>query len=174
MDAASELARRGHEVHVFTAHHDRARCFPETLDGESRTADVSIEQCDTILCGAALQSFFDIQCAASLNLGSAILSLWPPYTLLRFCSLLLSSGSFTVCVYGDFLPRHVFHRFHALCAYIRCIWVALCMLTWHAGEFDVVFVDQVSAVIPILRWRRGLKVSISCHTLASLHSLSCY
>lgn len=32
VDAAVELASRGHEVHVFTAHHDHRRCFEETID----------------------------------------------------------------------------------------------------------------------------------------------
>lgn len=34
VDAAVELANKGHSVKVFTAHHDRRRCFEETLDGE--------------------------------------------------------------------------------------------------------------------------------------------
>lgn len=60
-------------------------------------------------------------------------------------------------VYGDFLPRHVFNRLHAVCAYVRCVYVAICMiLLW--PKFDVVFADQVSAVIPILKLKRGSKV----------------
>lgn len=35
VDAAVELAQRGHTVDVFTAHHDARRCFEETLDGET-------------------------------------------------------------------------------------------------------------------------------------------
>ena len=35
VDAAVELASHGHNVHIFTAHHDRARCFEETLAGEN-------------------------------------------------------------------------------------------------------------------------------------------
>nr|XP_029120031.1 alpha-1,3/1,6-mannosyltransferase ALG2 isoform X3 [Elaeis guineensis] len=31
VDAAVELASRGHKVHVFTAHHDKNRCFEETV-----------------------------------------------------------------------------------------------------------------------------------------------
>lgn len=34
VDAAVELASHGHDVHVFTAHHDKSQCFEETLDGE--------------------------------------------------------------------------------------------------------------------------------------------
>jgi len=33
VDAATALVARGHRVVVLTAHHDRARAFPETLDG---------------------------------------------------------------------------------------------------------------------------------------------
>ena len=34
VDAAVELASHGHNVHIFTAHHDKDRCFEETLAGE--------------------------------------------------------------------------------------------------------------------------------------------
>jgi len=33
VDAAVELAALGHHVHIFTAHHDKKRCFEETIDG---------------------------------------------------------------------------------------------------------------------------------------------
>lgn len=103
VDAAVELTERGHSVHVFTAHHDRERCFGETVD-----------------------------------------------------------GSFPVTVYGDFLPRHILHRLHAVCAYVRCLFVAACMvLLW--PPFDVVIADQVSAVIPVLRLSRKTKVLFYCH-----------
>lgn len=39
VDAAVALQRRGHGVKIFTAHHDRARCFEETRDG---TLDVRV------------------------------------------------------------------------------------------------------------------------------------
>lgn len=35
VDAAVELSSHGHNVHIFTAHHDRTRCFEETLAGEN-------------------------------------------------------------------------------------------------------------------------------------------
>eukprot|EP00850_Spirogloea_muscicola_P016027 SM000127S26643 [mRNA] locus=s127:200907:203569:+ [translate_table: standard] len=103
VDAAVELAARGHAVHVFTAHHDPSRCFEETV-----------------------------------------------------------TGRFPVSVYGDFLPRHIFYRFHAICAYLRCCYVALAMILWWP-HFDVVLADQVSAVIPILHLAKGSKVLFYCH-----------
>jgi len=36
VDACVELSRRGHAVDLYTAHHDPARCFPETLSGQFR------------------------------------------------------------------------------------------------------------------------------------------
>uniref|UniRef100_A0A2N9I7P0 Alpha-1,3/1,6-mannosyltransferase ALG2 n=1 Tax=Fagus sylvatica TaxID=28930 RepID=A0A2N9I7P0_FAGSY len=103
VDAAVELASHGHNVHVFTSHHDPTRCFEETL-----------------------------------------------------------AGTFLVTVYGAFLPRHIFYRFHALCAYLRCIFVALCVLfMW--PSFDVILADQVSVVIPLLKLKKSTKVVFYCH-----------
>ncbi|KAM1101422.1 hypothetical protein EV1_007864 [Malus domestica] len=103
VDAAVELASHGHKVHVFTSHHDKNRCFEETV-----------------------------------------------------------SGIFLVTVYGSFLPRHIFYRLHALCAYIRCLFVALCMLVmW--PSFDVILADQVSVVIPLLKLKKATKVLFYCH-----------
>ncbi|WJX21022.1 hypothetical protein P8452_10499 [Trifolium repens] len=103
VDAAVGLASRGHKVHIFTAHHDKNRCFEETI-----------------------------------------------------------AGIFPVTVYGSFLPRYIFYRLHALCAYLRCLFVAFCVLfLW--PSFDVILVDQVSVVIPILKLKRSTKVVFYCH-----------
>ncbi|KAM1168467.1 hypothetical protein ACFX19_030897 [Malus domestica] len=72
------------------------------------------------------------------------------------------SGIFPVTVYGAFLPRHIFYRLHALCAYIWCLFVALCMLfMWPL--FDVILADQVSVVIPLLKLKKATKVLFYCH-----------
>ncbi|XP_077241060.1 uncharacterized protein LOC143881697 [Tasmannia lanceolata] len=103
VDAAVQLASHGHNVHVFTAHHDKNRCFEETL-----------------------------------------------------------VGTVPVTVYGAFLPRHIFYHFHAFCAYLRCIFVALCMLLlWPA--FDVILVDQVSVIIPFMKIKKITKIVFYCH-----------
>lgn len=67
------------------------------------------------------------------------------------------SGPFHVKVYGSFIPRHIFYCFHAICAYLRCIFVALCVLFFW-DSFDVVVTDQVSAIIPLLKIKRSMKV----------------
>lgn len=66
-------------------------------------------------------------------------------------------GIFPVTVYGSFIPRHIFYRLHALCAYLRCLFVALCVLfLW--PSFDVILADQVSVVIPVLKLKKSAKV----------------
>ncbi|KAF9587724.1 hypothetical protein IFM89_004701, partial [Coptis chinensis] len=104
VDAAVELTSQGHNVHIFTSHHDKTRCFEETLD-----------------------------------------------------------GTFPVTVYGSFLPRHIIYRFHAICAYLRCIFVALCVLLRWRASFDVVLADQVSIVIPFIKTMKSTKVIFYCH-----------
>lgn len=75
--------------------------------------------------------------------------------------LIILPGIFPVTVYGSFLPRHIFYRLHAVCAYVRCIFVALCvMILWQS--FDVILVDQVSVVIPLLKFKKSAKVLLFC------------
>lgn len=47
---------------------------------------------------------------------------------------------------GDWLPTSVFGYLHALCAYLRMIYVALYLIFLSGVEYDVVFCDQVSFV----------------------------
>lgn len=45
---------------------------------------------------------------------------------------------------GDWLPTSVFGYLHALCAYLRMIYVALYLVFLSGVEYDVIFCDQVS------------------------------
>ncbi|XP_029959562.1 alpha-1,3/1,6-mannosyltransferase ALG2 [Salarias fasciatus] len=68
-----------------------------------------------------------------------------------------------VCV-GDWLPTSVFGYLHAVCAYLRMIFVALYLVFLSGEEYDVIFCDQVSACIPVLRLsRHKKKVLFYCH-----------
>uniref|UniRef100_A0A8C6SIV3 Alpha-1,3/1,6-mannosyltransferase ALG2 n=1 Tax=Neogobius melanostomus TaxID=47308 RepID=A0A8C6SIV3_9GOBI len=58
-----------------------------------------------------------------------------------------------VCV-GDWLPTSLFGYLHALCAYLRMIYVALYLVFFSGLEYDVVFCDQVSVCIPLLTQRK--------------------
>nr|XP_048321392.1 alpha-1,3/1,6-mannosyltransferase ALG2-like isoform X1 [Ziziphus jujuba var. spinosa]XP_048321393.1 alpha-1,3/1,6-mannosyltransferase ALG2-like isoform X1 [Ziziphus jujuba var. spinosa] len=75
---------------------------------------------------------------------------------------IISAGTFPVTVYGAFLPRHIFYCLHALCAYLWCLYVALCVLVmW--SSFDVILADQVSIVIPLVKLKKSAKVLFYCH-----------
>jgi len=59
-------------------------------------------------------------------------------------------GTFAVRVYGDFLPRHAFGRFHIFFAILRALWLAAAVALAEP-RFDVFVCDQVAAYLPALR-----------------------
>ena len=66
-------------------------------------------------------------------------------------------------VHGDWLPRHLFGKGHALFASLRCLIVALAICRSHLS-FDAAFVDQVSTVLPVFRFLRpSMKTLFYCH-----------
>lgn len=71
-------------------------------------------------------------------------------------------GTLQVEAIGDWLPRSVFGRLQALCAYIRMIYVAVYLVFFSRQQFDLIFCDQISACIPVLRLSRK-KVLFYCH-----------
>lgn len=71
-------------------------------------------------------------------------------------------GTITVTSKGDWLPRNLFGYFYALFAYIRVIYVALYLVLFSKFQADVVFCDQVSACIPVLKLSKA-KVLFYCH-----------
>lgn len=113
LDAILELQAAGHEVQVYTAHHDPKRCFRETLAPGAAPARAIAQP-------PAHSSSTDGTRAPWLH------------------------------VHGGWLPRTVFGRLHALCAFVRCLLLALVLLC-SRGRFQVVLLDQVSAPIALLR-----------------------
>ena len=71
-------------------------------------------------------------------------------------------GTVPVTSVGDWLPRSVFGRLYALCAYLRMVYVALYLVFFSKKEFDIIICDQISAAVPILRLS-GKKVVFYCH-----------
>eukprot|EP01084_Bolivina_argentea_P100338 180180_1 len=105
IDEAIALKANGHDVTIYTAHHDRKRAFDETTDANI--------------------------------LGN------------------------NIEVYGDWIPRHIFHKFHALMSIYRMLWCSLRVL-WSNNKYDIIFIDQVSAAIPFLKLQ-NTKVVYYCH-----------
>ena len=67
-----------------------------------------------------------------------------------------------VTVRGAWLPGSVCGRLRALCVYLRMVYAALCVVLAPGPRPDLVFCDQVSACVPLLRWA-GLRVLFYCH-----------
>ncbi|KAG2188963.1 hypothetical protein INT44_004105 [Umbelopsis vinacea] len=105
VDAAVGLQERGHQVVMYTSHHDKNHCFEETRDG---TLEVRVE-------------------------GDSI------------------------------IPRTIFGRFYILCAILRQFHLCISLLRQQKDTYDVLFVDQLSACIPLLKLFCTSKVFFYCH-----------
>ncbi|KAL8571886.1 hypothetical protein ACOMHN_011478 [Nucella lapillus] len=71
-------------------------------------------------------------------------------------------GTLEVVAVGDWLPRSILGRSQALCAYIRMIYVAFYLVIFSGHPFDLIFCDQISACIPVLKLS-GHKILFYCH-----------
>ena len=65
-----------------------------------------------------------------------------------------------VHVYGDWLPRTIFGLFYKWCTVVRMIYVTIIVCL--TKRCDIVFCDQESVIVPILRFR-GWPVLFYCH-----------
>eukprot|EP01080_Neovahlkampfia_damariscottae_P010018 gene10018-2337_t len=72
------------------------------------------------------------------------------------------NGTLKVNVYGDFLPRNILGFFHIFFAILRMLYVSLIVCLFHK-KFDVLFVDQVSVNILILKLFSSSKIVFYCH-----------
>ena len=70
-----------------------------------------------------------------------------------------------VTVFCDWMPRSIFGKCRAACMYLRMIFAAvyLCLFSAQAKEADVIFVDQVSHCVPILRLLSNARILFYCH-----------
>lgn len=75
------------------------------------------------------------------------------------------NGTLTVETVGDWLPRAIFGRFTAACAYIRMLCASLyTIFLSRQQKFDVIFVDSISIGIPFLKFASGSpKILFYCH-----------
>lgn len=78
------------------------------------------------------------------------------------------TGQFAVITAGNWFPRHVLGRFVALCAIIRCtlaaLYLALRVWSGNIPDYDVIIIDQVSAVVPLLKMLLpGTRLLFYCH-----------
>lgn len=85
-----------------------------------------------------------VDAAIALRSRGCSVQIWTAHYDSQHCfSETLSPDLPVVCV-GDWLPTSVFGYFHAVCAYLRMIYVALYLVFLSGEEYDVVFCDQVN------------------------------
>lgn len=82
--------------------------------------------------------------------------------LLGHCFDETKDGTLDVRVRGDFFPRTTFGKLFIVWAIVRNIYAALCVL-FATEKFDVIFVDQLSVCIPILRLNPRHRIVFYCH-----------
>lgn len=76
------------------------------------------------------------------------------------------NGTLRVRVVGDWLPRNIFGRFYAFCAYFRMVYAAFYVALFQSKEekIDVIFCDSISLGIPILKFSQfSPKILFYCH-----------
>lgn len=82
------------------------------------------------------------------------------------CFAETKDGTFPVTVVGDWIPRSIFGRFKAACAYARMVYAAV-YLAWYVipvEEPTLIFCDLISLCIPFLKLaRRPFRVVYYCH-----------
>lgn len=69
------------------------------------------------------------------------------------CFIETKNGLIPVTVVGDWLPRSIYGRFCALCAYIRMLYAAFYLIFFSNIPTDIAICDQVSACIPVLHFK---------------------
>lgn len=80
----------------------------------------------------------------------------------QHCFMETRDGTLPVTVVGDWLPRNLFGRFYAVCAYIRMIYAAAYIVFFSGLTPDIVFCDQISVCVPVLHIA-GYKIIFYCH-----------
>jgi alpha-1,3/alpha-1,6-mannosyltransferase len=73
------------------------------------------------------------------------------------------NGDLWVASAGDWLPRHIFWKCHALCATVRMMYLTVWLLFFSEINPEVVICDQVSAPLPLLRKFCSAKLVFYCH-----------
>ncbi|KAI8977405.1 alpha-1,3/1,6-mannosyltransferase ALG2 [Mycotypha africana] len=73
------------------------------------------------------------------------------------------NGMLRVCVIGNFLPRSLFGRFYIVFAVLRQLALVIWLLFHEKNTYDVIFLDQLSSCIPLLKWFSSTKVLFYGH-----------
>ncbi|CAG9804251.1 unnamed protein product [Chironomus riparius] len=76
------------------------------------------------------------------------------------------NGTLEVKVVGDWIPRNIFGKFYAFCAYFRMVYAAFYVVLFQSKEekLDLIFCDLISLGIPLLKYaKHNPKILFYCH-----------
>lgn len=75
-------------------------------------------------------------------------------------------GTLKIDIIGDWLPRKIFGKFYAFCAYFRMVYAAFytTFIISRKENIDIIFCDLISLGIPILKFAKNRpKIIFYCH-----------
>lgn len=105
-----------------------------------------------------------IDAAVGLKQSGHEIVIYTSYRDKEHCFEEARDGTLEVRIRGDsIVPRNILGRFSILCAMLRQIHLAITLL-WDADKYDAIFIDQLSAAIPILKYyRESTRILFYCH-----------
>jgi len=105
-----------------------------------------------------------VDAAVGLQAKGHKVTIYTSYHNKNRCIEATRDGTLDVREHGNWLPQHTKGSLQLVKALVRFLWVSLVVLREQKthGKFDVLFVDQISATIPLLKFS-GLPVVFYCH-----------
>ncbi|OLL27074.1 Alpha-1,3/1,6-mannosyltransferase ALG2 [Neolecta irregularis DAH-3] len=104
-----------------------------------------------------------VDAAVGLQNRGHLVTVYTSYCDRNHCFDEVKDGSLHVRVLGDSIfPTNISGRFALLCAILRQIHLVIAFLL-DGTQYDVVFVDQLSTCIPLLKLKHKVKVLFYCH-----------
>jgi len=99
--------------------------------------------------------------ALALKNKGHYVKIYTPYHDPKHCFPETINGTLDVEVHGGWFPHEILKRFTAFCAIVRMFLCSLYII-FYGGAYDVIVIDQVSAVVPLFRLF-GRRVLFYCH-----------
>ena len=115
--------------------------------------DLGIGGAERLICDAAL----------ALQTCGHTVKIYTSHHDKSHCFAETKNGMLNVEAVGDWLPRHFSWKFYAFFAYLRMIYVAVYIVFFSSFQPDIIFCDQISACLPVLKECKKAKVIFYCH-----------
>lgn len=88
-----------------------------------------------------------VDAALALKARRCKVQVWTAHYDVNHCFSETKDSGIPIRCCGDWLPRSIFGKCFALCAYIRMIFLAFYIVFLSGEQFDIVFCDQVCIIL---------------------------